>query len=86
MAHLIADDLLVCTDCTMAIANDDYTGLDYHYGPAESERREAEIRAGIASMGGYPVIGDEYGFSWRPCDCCGTELGGDRHECAVLGV
>ncbi len=20
-------------------------------------------------------------FSWRPCQCCGTHLGGDRYEC-----
>lgn len=23
-------------------------------------------------------------FSWSPCDCCGTHLGGDRFECEVL--
>lgn len=21
-------------------------------------------------------------FSWRPCDCCGCSLGGDRHDCS----
>lgn len=24
-------------------------------------------------------------FSWRPCDCCGSKLGGSRHRCAILG-
>jgi hypothetical protein len=23
---------------------------------------------------------NEPGFSWRPCDCCKTELGGDRYH------
>lgn len=23
-------------------------------------------------------------FSWRPCDLCGTRLGGDRHDVAVI--
>lgn len=26
--------------------------------------------------------GDE--FSWSPCDCCGSKLGGARHMFAVL--
>ena len=25
-------------------------------------------------------------FSWSPCDCCGSPLGGDRFECEVLIV
>ena len=85
MARIIADDLLVCGDCLQAIANDDYTGLDYHYSPEEAKQREAEIRAGIESLGGYAVVGEAAGFHWRGCDCCGSDLGGDKWECSVLG-
>lgn len=24
------------------------------------------------------VTGDSAGFSWQPCDCCSSKLGGDR--------
>jgi hypothetical protein len=85
MAQVIADGLLICADCLQAIANDDYTGLDYHYSPEEADEREARIRAGIAGLGGYAVAGEEYGFSWQGCDCCGSDLGGDKWTCSVLG-
>lgn len=29
------------------------------------------------------AIGDEIGFSWRACDTCGSNLGGNRHACTV---
>ena len=81
---VIADDLLICGDCIQAIANDDYSGLDYYYGPEEAEKRMKAIQEGIANLGGYPVVGEEYGFSWQGCDCCGSNLGGDKHYCCVL--
>lgn len=86
MAQVISDGLLICGDCVQAIANGDYTELDYYYSPEGAESREKKIRAGIAAMGGYPVVGDEYGFTWRGCDCCGSDLGGDKWECSVLSV
>jgi len=83
---VIADDLLACDDCVQAIANDDYSGLDYCLSPDEAEAREAQIRAGIAGLGGYAVVGDEYGFTWSACDVCGSDKGGTRHTIAVLGT
>ena len=76
MAQIIKDGLLVCDDCVQAIANDEYSGMN--------DAEEARVRAGLDTLGGYGVIGDEYGFSHRACDCCGA-LAGNRHECAVLG-
>ena len=29
---IIRDDIQLCTDCTIAAVNGDFTGLDYHYG------------------------------------------------------
>ena len=28
--------------------------------------------------------GEELGFSWRACDCCGSSLGGDRFKACKL--
>jgi hypothetical protein len=34
---------------------------------------------GRVSKVGYLVYSSEdYGFSWKPCECCGSPLGGDR--------
>jgi len=76
-------DCEVCDDCACAIANDDYTGLDYYLSEPASTRRMEHIKACIADMGGYPVIGDATGFSSSRCDCCGA-MAGDLHECSVL--
>ena len=88
MAQVIDDDFMVCTDCLMAIANDDYSGLDYHYSAAEAGQRMADIKTGMDSAGGYICCGDsdrDEEFSTRDCDCCGCYLAGSRHHCVVLG-
>jgi len=86
----VIDDLSVCSDCAMAIANGDFTGLDYHYG-AKANERQAEIVAGLdkeAAAGGYWVMSgdenEESWFSWSSCDCCDSGLGGDRLKAAVI--
>lgn len=83
-------DARVCVDCLMAIANDDYSGLDYYYDEAEAETRMAEIKEGIWSLseeGKYHLaVGDDEGFSWSGCDCCGSDLGGERHGIHLIEV
>ena len=64
-----------CDDCTIAIANDDYTGMD--------DATEALVRDGIKRIGKYLIVGDEQGFSHRSCDVCG-QLPGNRHEVGYL--
>lgn len=67
-----------CDDCVIAIANDDYTGMD--------DVREAATRGGIhkyASQGKYLVVGDELGFESSRCVICGG-LAGNRHEVGYL--
>ena len=90
----------ICGDCVQAIANDDYTALDYYYGEGADLRME-EIQKGIRSLSGSMgdfhqdntgqvvtssilVVGNEAGFSRSSCSCCGTDLAGDRHESAVI--
>ena len=87
MTDIIDDDFLVCTDCLMAIANGDTSGLDFHYSPSDATRRLDEIHAGMAAAGGSIVCGDserDEEFSTRDCDCCGCGLAGSRHHCVVL--
>ena len=90
--RVIQDDLWLCGDCLQAAVNDDYTGLDYYYNPAESELKEKAIRDGLAALGGNLVIDSdgETGdgcdeFSRKACDCCGTTLAGHRERFAILG-
>ncbi len=75
---------LACDNCVQAIANDDYTGIDYYLSAEESEKRMNEIQAAIAQFKGHLVIGESVGFSWRGCDVCGDRSGGDKHEVSEL--
>jgi hypothetical protein len=67
---------LACTACVMAIANDDYSEM--------SDVQASLVRAGIERIGRHIVVGEEYGFSWRGCDVCGVQLGGDKHVVGYL--
>ena len=81
------DNLAFCADCTMVAVNGDYTGLDYHYSADEAEKREQEINAGLAALGGhvcYDSSKDSDEFSTRRCDCCGSALAGRRDYFIVL--
>ncbi len=83
MAHVIEDDLEACTDCLMAIANGDYSGMD----DATEKRVRAAIdewskRGTLVPSGGED---DEEHFSWQSCDVCDSHLGGNRSKVALLG-
>lgn len=65
-------DMVICTDCGIAAANDDYTGMD--------EADEERVRAAL-SLRGHIVVGEDYAhYSTLPCDCCGTTLAGHRFK------
>ena len=68
-------ELRVCTDCILAIGGEIPEDADL---PA--------IAAGIEriSKEGALLAGDEDGFSWSPCECCQSPLGGDRHIATIL--
>lgn len=82
----VHSELMVCRDCLLAIANDDYTGLSNH--PETEEARIAAIHAGLNRIGAHVVCDSseetDLEFSVPPCECCGCKLAGSRHHCSVL--
>lgn len=72
----------VCDDCVQAIANDDYTGIDYLAEPGNEamvEARKNQVRAGIENFDlGGSLLDETNEFSRGACDCCGTKLAGRR--------
>jgi hypothetical protein len=88
MATIINDSFMVCTDCLGFIADDDLTGLDYHYSKMESKQRIHEITIGAANADGVISVGNsrkDNEFSRSPCECCQSILAGSRHHCVVVG-
>lgn len=77
-------DLEVCVDCLQLIANgEDYTEA------GDLEDRIAAIwppEDGWRLAPNCPPDGDCGGFSWSPCDACGSRLGGDRHYAVAFRV
>lgn len=88
MVRIIDDEFMVCSDCIMAIANGDLTGLAND--PETEDERTRQINRGleqIAQDGGMPVAGDfdkDDEFSRYPCECCGERLAGSRHHAVIL--
>lgn len=78
-------DLTICQDCTQAIANDDYSGLDNH--PASAAGRRGAIRDGITAWNTEGFIlaatGGDAGFEATPCDCCNDWRAGNRTHAAA---
>lgn len=76
---VVADDLSVCTDCAVYIANGELPD-DPKYAALvlAGERREAPAR--------WVVTGEVSFFDWRTCDCCASGLGGMRLAAALLGA
>lgn len=81
---IIADKIEVCSDCTFYLANG--------RGDWMSDEDVARIERGMAveaGKGQHWVNACEEGcegwFSWRPCRCCGSKRGGERHHAAILG-
>lgn len=89
---IVQDNLWLCQDCLFAAVNGDFSGLDYHYGPTESAKRQGEIERGLARLGPDLVsdFNSESGdgvneFSSRSCDSCHDWHAGSRHRFAILG-
>lgn len=60
------DEHWLCSDCTMAAANNDYTGLDYHFLPKEATERQKEIQEGLEKLG--PNLVCDSNLDADPCD------------------
>lgn len=83
MAEIIADELKVCVDCAQIIANGEIDdGTDRGQIVAD-----LQVQIWGADAFGLVLSGDldeEPHFSWSSCDGCGSTLGGDRFDAAVL--
>ena len=81
MAEIIIDNLVFCTDCTIAAANGDLSGI-------EDDQQYADTTTGLERLGKISAVyhaGQEPDeFSTRPCDCCGSRLAGSRDYFIIL--
>ena len=80
MARVEFDDLSICVDCVMAIANGELP---------EDEARALEVEEGIKKFekenNGFLAAGmEELGFAHSSCDVCLSSLGGDRYQAVFL--
>lgn len=67
-------ELAVCQDCIMLLAN------------GEGDGDVVDAMTATWGADGRHLVpgGDDLGFSWSPCDGCGSDLGGDRYTAALL--
>ena len=94
-------NLDACSDCLLFIANgDEPEGDDTLPSRIGSEwgevsERTAKFFSASPNQLRWEIVvggehesedGDDLGFSWRPCDCCGSRLGGSRHALTALLV
>lgn len=77
----VLDELMVCDDCFMLIANGDDSGLTAE----EAQICDKGIRATQEQYNGYLVPGDDADeLSTRPCECCNRNLAGRRNQVIIL--
>lgn len=90
MSTIIANDLWVCTDCAMMLANGELGQGDRNAEIAHAQRMNEELAGWLQEGGPYVQMvlsgeeDDDSRFSWSRCDGCGSTLGGDRERAAVL--
>lgn len=79
---IVKYELSACVDCLFFVANGDVP---------EDDNGELET-AIMDNLGAedvrHLVCGDsdqDDEFSWSACECCGSRLGGSRHQLIVLG-
>lgn len=83
MARVVTE-LMGCVDCLMYVANGDLPESDSDAGVSF----EASIVATAGVASGLICCGDselDEEFSWSACECCGSRLGGSRHQLIILG-
>jgi hypothetical protein len=68
-----------CVDCLLFLANgDDDSGVSARIANIWTPDEMAHMVVTSSEE-------TDEEFSWRPCECCESELGGSRHGFAVLG-
>jgi hypothetical protein len=75
----IEREYCVCVDCYLHIAGNDLAEI-------ASEIVRERVESSVHKLGGDIVIGDvgDVGFGKSPCQCCGSELHGDRYYVSQL--
>jgi hypothetical protein len=71
----------------MPIVYGDFTGLDYHYGQEEVDKKMIDIQVGmeeLSKQGQIVVTEEELEFSDTGCSCCNTRLAGKRFEIELI--
>ena len=77
----------VCGDCLHYIVNGDPTGLSYHLSEDEVDKTIETMDKSLSEAGGHAVYGDkDLGFCRSSCDCCRSDLHGDRHRIVILAT
>jgi len=73
----IKQELLSCIDCVAFVANGEI--------PESRPHLVNEIRARLGADARRLAVtcGDQIDFSWAPCQCCGSPLGGSREAMVV---
>jgi hypothetical protein len=74
-------DLMACQDCLLYVANGDIPE------DRDADEFEADIEATVGHPSGMISCGDsdlDDEFSWSACECCGSRLGGSRHQLVCL--
>jgi len=80
----IVRELSVCTDCIFFIANGDLPENEKDAERVTDAVSEWCRKHDSAHMVASSNSDDEAEFSWRPCECCLSHLGGSRHSAILL--
>lgn len=77
-------DTTACVDCYYAANGLEIEGEgDVRVTPLSSIDRDEWVESGWKCDPRTEPESDHYGFSWSPCECCGSRLGGDRYAVSV---
>lgn len=82
MTMTVSETQRICADCLAAIANGDKPD-----DPVTAARIYRAIASVAAENGAWVAGGEDgndEGFSWSPCDCCGSPDGGMRYTAHIL--
>lgn len=77
--QIVEENLEVCQDCAMFIANGEL--------PEDPNLAQMIVEGNEKVVPNYFVLtfDNDIDFSRKPCNCCGDQLHGSRHQAVLLG-